>query len=108
MRHKESGGKKEGYLTETEIYKRLSDPNDPLTFFDCSSKRKMGLSVHSFSLISFKNTEKNGKDDNNSIIVTTMHVQTLGRMPRLYVGSSNQRYVENFGYSTFEYITLSK
>ena len=100
------GGKKEGYLTETEIYKRLSDPNDPLTFLIAVQKGKMGLSVHSFrSLISFKNTEKNGKDDdNNSIIVTTMHAQTLGRMPRLYVGSSNQRYVENFGYSTFEYI----
>jgi len=95
-----------GYLTETEIYKRLGNPNDPLTFLIAVQKGKMGLSVHSFrSLISFKNTEKKGKDDdNNSIIVTTMHVQTLGRMPRLYVRPDNKNYVKEFGYSTFEYI----
>ena len=37
------GGKKEGYLTETEIYKRLSDPNDPLTFLIAVQKGKNGI-----------------------------------------------------------------
>ena len=99
-------GKENGYLTETEIYKRLGDPNDPLTFLIAIQKGKMGLSVHSFrSLISFKKTEKYGKDDdNNKLIVTTMHIQTLGRLPRLYVGPDNKAYVDTFGYSTFEYI----